>query len=662
MRNVYLAQVNQLYGRNAFFPYSVGLLWSYAQKDELVRSNYRLAEFLFLREAPDLVVRRMDKPDIVGISCYIWNWEYNLVLARAVKAAFPDCLIVLGGPQVPNRSPQWLADHPYVDILVHQEGQGAFQEILRQRLVEAPDYTQIGGLSVQGGPGDTVQTGRGSRMVDLDSIPSPYLTGLFDTLAKLPYDFNASQETHRGCPYSCTFCDWGSAVFTKVRSFGDDRIVDEYEWFARNKIELLYNCDANYGMLKRDIAITEDLVRVKQQSGYPRKFRAAYAKKSNANVFRIAELLSREGMNKGVTLSMQSMDSDTLDAVKRGNIKMEDFSENIRKYKASNIATYTEVILGLPGESWASFRRGIDQILDARQHDSINIYPCMLLPNSEMSDEAYVQRHGIRAVRTQMLWLHAKPNENDTKEYYDLVIETATMPRADWRKSYKLAWAVQALHCLPALQAAAIVVSRLAGIPISEFYLALLERAQERPETILGQQSRWADAKIDEMLDARSTDIILPEFGDIVWPLEEASFLSILKQRETFYEEIAGELLDLTKDRGWNLSSDLIEEILAYQKATVAHPDDSGDLDLSFRHNIDEIVNAEHAGEAVALRQEDCRVVIARQSGYAGDWVAFAREAVWYGRKGGCLRNPTARKDPAGGARMPRSTALSVGA
>ena len=58
------------------------------------------------------------------------------------------------------------------------------------------------------------------------------------------------------------FCDWGSAVFTKVRPLSDERLNAELKWFGKNQIELLYNCDANYGPLDRDLSLTQTNVAI----------------------------------------------------------------------------------------------------------------------------------------------------------------------------------------------------------------------------------------------------------------------------------------------------------------------------------------------------------------------------------------------------------------
>ena len=105
--NVYVCQFNHRYGNNVFITllmYSVGLLQAYCQTIEEINENFDFKEILYLREDVDLISARLEQPKVVGISCYIWNWEHSKAVARSGKARYPDCLVVMGGPQVPLRS------------------------------------------------------------------------------------------------------------------------------------------------------------------------------------------------------------------------------------------------------------------------------------------------------------------------------------------------------------------------------------------------------------------------------------------------------------------------------------------------------------------------------------------------------------------------------
>ena len=87
-----------------------------------------------------------------------------------------------------------------------------------------------------------ITRGETDRITDVDSIPSPYLTGLFDSFAAGP-GRAAMIETNRGCPYGCTFCDWGSATLSRVRKFDLQRVFDELEWAAKNRLETVAIAD-----------------------------------------------------------------------------------------------------------------------------------------------------------------------------------------------------------------------------------------------------------------------------------------------------------------------------------------------------------------------------------------------------------------------------------
>lgn len=212
--NVYLSQVNHAFGKNVFLPYSIGLLQAYAQTISEIKSAFEFKELQYLRESPAEVVKRLDNPAVFGFSCYIWNWEYNKRVAQLVKLAFPRCLVVMGGPQVPTSSDGFFIEHPYADVLVHYEGEHAFAELLLEYLGDS-DYTKIPGLSVKD-YGIAIKTAKRERLADLSVLPSPYLSGVFDDMPFMQHEFHASQETSRGCPYSCTFLRLGFISISKA--------------------------------------------------------------------------------------------------------------------------------------------------------------------------------------------------------------------------------------------------------------------------------------------------------------------------------------------------------------------------------------------------------------------------------------------------------------
>lgn len=636
-RAVWLCQVNNTYGRNAFLPYSVGLIQAYCQTDPAIAAAYDFCGFCYFREDVKTTVARMDQCDVFGASCYIWNNEYTLALAAEVKRRFPRCLVVLGGPHVPLRSAQFFHRHPFADVLVHYEGEQAFADILRHyHGVGGPNFVDIPGLSIQLPDGEAFKTPNRDRIADLSILPSPYLTGVFDEVIKADYDFHASQETNRGCPYSCTFCDWGSNTMAKLKQFPIERLVAEIEWFAERKIDLLYNCDANYAIFPRDLELTEKMAEIKRRTGFPKKFRAAYAKNSNDAVFNVARILHKAGMNKGVTLSFQSMHDETLQLIKRKNIKIENFADIIGRYRAEGIATYSEIIVGLPGETYDSFADGLNLLVESGQHDSLQVYTCEVLPNSEMGHPEYQKLHGLETVKTPVLVFHGTPTTDPHQEHYELVVATKTLPPDDWMKCQLLSWAFQAFHCLGALQAMAVFIRHQYSISYRSFYERIIDLGQQSPETVLGKAVARATECFENLRAGRDWSFVDRRFGNIIWPPEEAGFLTCVADRDKFYQDVTVAI------SGWPELADesptLLFDLSVYQQEIAWAPGQEEEYEVRLLHNMHEVLGGYYARMPVAIRIEPVSYVIRPAKTYR-DLETYAREVCWYGRKGGRFRH-----------------------
>ena len=104
MKNVYLSQMSlELPGsKYYYFPYSVGVVWSYADAIPILHENYQLKGLYFVKEDIDNIVDNMEEPAVLGLSSYIWNTNYNEEVARKVKARWPECKIIVGGANAPD--------------------------------------------------------------------------------------------------------------------------------------------------------------------------------------------------------------------------------------------------------------------------------------------------------------------------------------------------------------------------------------------------------------------------------------------------------------------------------------------------------------------------------------------------------------------------------
>ena len=175
----------------------------------------------------------------------------------------------------------------------------------------------VSNLTFRGSDGP-VRTADGERFTDLEVVPSPYLTGMFDHL--VDHGGIWSIETNRGCPYGCTFCDWGSATLSRVRKFSMERISGELEWIASRGLDSVFIADANFGMFKRDLDVARLFAELKRTHGFPRSVMATWAKNTTKHSLPIIAELRSAGIEAEVVMSFQTVDEPTLKIIDRKNL------------------------------------------------------------------------------------------------------------------------------------------------------------------------------------------------------------------------------------------------------------------------------------------------------------------------------------------------------
>ena len=632
---VQLVQLNNKYGSQVYLPYSAGILQAYAKKDQYISSNFLFKDFIFIREKLDEMVEKIGSIDILGVSCYVWNWALSLKLAERVREKNPNCLIIFGGPQVPSRLNNFFEENSFIDMTVHGEGEVTFLEILKN--FKNKDYSGIKDISgttfYDRVTGVSHKGESRERIKDLDTIPSPYLSGVFEKLLqRKDYSWMVTWETNRGCPFKCTFCDWGSAVATKVRKFSDERLLSEIDYFSNKKVDLIFGADANFGIFKRDKEYALRLANNKIKTGYPNQFRVCFTKNSTDKVFELAQIFSNAGMNKGVSISMQSLNEITLDQIKRKNIKMKFFKDLQKKYVANGLVTYTELILPLPGETYESFVGGIDNLLDSSQHSGIVMYNCSIMPNAEMGEEEYQKKYGLDLVTIPIFQAHSnRKDEEEVVETEIISVGTSSMDRAAYKKTYKFAWAIQSMHLLGLLQIIAITFRYHFGVTYGDFYKNLISYGEANPDSIFGKELKIVDELIEGIFIGNGFDQYVSEFEDVSWPSEEASYLRISENLEIFYKEIS---LHIKDQYDFSKNESLIEEMVAYQKMRLVNFESPKTKRLEMSYNIHEFFEDARAGNIADINKEDCIITIEKPRPIS-DKKMFSRDIVWYGRKGG---------------------------
>ena len=363
-------------------------------------------------------------PAVMLHSHYIWNSSEMLASAARVKAANPLALNIHGGPDAPKYAEdvkRYFAEHPYVDIVVHGEGEVTICEILEvlERGLQAREplrlsvLEDVAGLSYRGADGQPVQTADRERIKNVDEIPSPYLTGEFDVFAEAGTP-SMVLESNRGCPYGCTFCDWGSATASKIRKFDLDRILAELDWCAEHSVIDVGFADANFGVFDRDVVIAQHLAELKKTGGFPRHMGTNYAKNSVKNLRPIIKALVDADIIAWGLLSLQSMDEETLSVIDRSNIKLSKYEALAQEFRDHSLPLYVDLMLGLPGSTLESFRNDLQECIDREVYPKI--FPTVLLVNSPMNEPSYREKHGITALPGELVTSCASFSEDDYKQ------------------------------------------------------------------------------------------------------------------------------------------------------------------------------------------------------------------------------------------------------
>lgn len=621
-KNLYFFQVNYSYGRSAHIPYTAGQLSAYALSDKDVGESFTLSEIFFLREAPERVMERIEAPAVAAFSTYIWNFNYNKTIARMIKEKYPDCVIVFGGHHV-SPGGALLEECPYIDYLLHGEGEIIFRRLLR---------SVLGLEGAEDIPGISLRTEKGiitnPEMISSEcDFPSPYLLGYFDKIIKEhpEKDFMALIETSRGCPNSCAYCDW-SNMKSKIRKFPLERIYGEINWITKNRIYGLGSADSNFGMFPRDEEIADKIIESKKICGYPVGFQTSYAKNSNKTVFNIGMKFEKAGMNKGITLSFQSMNDEVLENIGRKNISIESYSELMKMYNEAGIATYTELILGLPGETYESIAEGIDKLLRLGQHNSIYIHNCEWLPCSIMGRPDYVEKYKIKKSRIPLNQPHREPDGNDDiEEYSSVVTSTYSMSEEEWVKMNLFSFTVQAFHHMGILQFFALYLYNEGLCSYRDFYEKLLLRCLTEDNTVAGRVYKRVRGYLNDVLRGKGTLSCSDErFGNVQWPFEEYIYLCMIYEIDVFYDEMRDFLQSFIPD------NDIFEALLLFQRKMMKTPFGE-DFSMKEKYNFPEYFNLLLDGKKAELKRSD-RIFEINTRPFPS-WEMYAKVVAWYGRK-----------------------------
>jgi radical SAM superfamily enzyme YgiQ (UPF0313 family) len=633
-----LVQINNSFSGQNYLPYSVACLQSYAKTHASRPDRYQFQRMIYKRMPIREVVAQLAEADIAAFSTYVWNEQISLACARQLKERRPDLLIIFGGPQVPDRPEEFLRANPCIDVAVHNEGERTFLQLLDA--YPQNDWSGIAGISYIDRDGNCVRNANAPRLRDLAEVPSPFLNGLFDDLMRANPDEHwiGLWETNRGCPFQCTFCDWGSATAGKLNKFEMERLCAEVDWFAANRIEYIFCCDANFGILPRDVDLARRVAEVKRATGYPVALSVQNTKNATERAYETQKILSDAGLNKGVALSMQSVDTHTLESIKRQNISLETYLELQRRFTRDGVETYSDLILGLPGETYESFVTGVDTLIFTGQHNRIQFNNLSILPNAEMADPAYMAKYGLTTVRSEIINIHGarQASDDDVPEYQQLVVATATMPAKDWQRTRSFAWMCAFLHFDKIMQMPIILAHELAGIPYRDIVEAYVG-VDARDYPLLADIRDLFLAEAASIQQGGAEYVFSEQWLGIYWPADEYVFIKLTAEKRftEFYAQAGRLLIEFVRQRSPATPLAPLHDAVAVNGALVSQPFVKDDTIVSIDYDIVGFCRGIREGRRKPLERQQTTIEIRRSASYYADFNAWCREVVWWGNKKG---------------------------
>ena len=366
-------------------PYPIGCIKSYLLEYSTHSSELSVEIFKDPQKFIDAFFSK--KPAVIGFGNYVWNLELSTDLAREIKLLSPNTLIVFGGPNFPledKRREEWLRKRPFVDVYVVGDGEEGFRKIVDE-WCKTHDINKVKQKEIPGCYSlindKLCKTAEFSpRIEDLDKIPSPYLKGYLDEFLE---DSRLSPllESNRGCPFTCTFCVDGTDSRSKIYHKSVSRFEQELEYVAtRYKGKMLTIADLNFGMYARDIEISNGIARIKEKYDYPYYIQVSAGKNNKPRILECASILKG---SMGLAASVQSLDKQVLENVKRNNISEQQLLEMTKAGNEMSANTYSEVILALPGDSKEKHFNTVLKLVDSAIK-IISMYQCMILEGSEL--------------------------------------------------------------------------------------------------------------------------------------------------------------------------------------------------------------------------------------------------------------------------------------
>ncbi len=413
--------------------------------------EYEIELFKYPEDFTEALEKRT--PDIIAFANYFWNFHLAYGYVKVICEQWPTIPIIFGGPNYGLEREEvelFWEQYDLIDFYIVREGEEAFlrlldklQSVKLQAAEIKSQRTQIGNCHYK--VKSEIVIGPDLPRLNLEDIPSPYLLGLMDKF----FDESLGPMIHttRGCPFSCTFCTEGSPYYNIVEQ-RISALEEELHYIAkrvRGPLDL-YISDANFGMFKQDIEKAQLLSKMQKQYGYPRYIHVSTGKNQKERVIEIAKMLDGA---VSMAASLQTTDPTILKYVARSNISVDKLTAVGKLANKVEAGTYSEIILGLPGDNFGSHQQSLKDCVSAN-FDNIRMYQLIMLPQTELNTPESRRTFDMKTKHRIMPRSFGRYKLWNTKfvavESEEILIENKTLYFADYVLCRELDLTVELLH------------------------------------------------------------------------------------------------------------------------------------------------------------------------------------------------------------------------
>lgn len=390
---IYLADlVHNYYPGLNTVPLNIAYVAAHAKK--YVSSDIDFGLYKYCDDLLDAIDKK--QPALIGLSNYTWNEHLNDFVGRHIRKNYPNIPIIMGGPNIRYQLDgiqSFLETNDFIDVYITFEGEVPFSALMREIRAKYPD----GGFTGENIRGYDIKScfslidGRliGQHDVEnkkeLDYIPSPYQMGLLDKF--LEPEFIPLFESNRGCPYTCSYCTWGSSARRKVKLFCLERVVADMEYVAK-KGKVFHNwtfADANFGMFARDVEIANEIRSIYEKYHPFHSVSLWWDKNARDHIVDIAKIL--KGLSKAY-IAFQTFDPEVEKQINRKNISITKLHELSKSLASISDRFHTDILLGLTGETMDSHLLSLQRAYESG-FDSIGGGEIRLLKGSDLETPEY---------------------------------------------------------------------------------------------------------------------------------------------------------------------------------------------------------------------------------------------------------------------------------